>query len=204
MTLEEWNPLHGTATAVLKTRSKGRYVEDLEGLATELTLTYLEYPKRDGTSVYSLMYELSRRLRIHGTTTPDVHEDTCGGTEAASSIAAHPLLSLIERRYLYFMVGQLYALSVRAEGDVSRVNGTLGKIIKPRSVRCAPSGLHCGVAPPREWISGRLRKIGLEPLEEYALMEMGIAPADAPSFFGDYGLPMGRFVGNVSMWWGYG
>jgi len=202
MTLEEWNSLHGTATAVLKTRSKGRYVEDLEGLATELTLTYLEYPNRHG-GAFGLMYELSRRLRIHRAATLGVYEGTHGATEPASSIAAHPLLSLIERRHLHFMVGQLYALSVRDQGDAERVNGTLGRIIKPRSVRCDPSGLHCGGSPPREWISGRLRKIGLEPLEEYALMEMGIAPADDPSLFGDYGLPMGRFVGTVSMWWGY-
>ena len=101
------------------------------------------------------------------------------------------------------MLGQLYALSVMDSDDAERVNWALGKIIKPRSVRCDPSRLLCGDAPSREWISRNLRKIGLDPLEEYALMEMGIAPADDPSFFGDYGLPMGRFIGTVSMWWGY-
>jgi len=201
MSIIDWDYLLSEAQAVLKSRSKGVRITGLKEKARDLVVLYLDYNKKPDSTPFRLMWSLSHRLNYippmqlkesHFKSTQDAEEISC---------ASDTFLSLFTFRNLFFMWGQLAALSCTTAGEISRVNDILEKHIKARSVNCPRSELNCNFSnlDTEWWIETKVYSLGLKPLDSYCVFEWGITPAADIEYFSKYGLPRGRLIKTVDI-----
>ena len=198
--LADWDYLTGEALAVLKSRAKGRAIIDIEEKALDLAVLYLEYDKKPDSTPFRLMWSLSNRLNY---LPPLQLEEDCLRLERDpdTSCAGDTFLSSFTFRHLFFMWGQLAALSCTTSREISRVNEIIGKYIKPRSISCDPSALNCNYSglEPEHWIKIKMSHLDLEPLDSYCIFEWGITSTSDTDFFYRHGLPKGQLLKTVDL-----
>ena len=201
MSITDWDYLLNEAQTVLKARSKGVRITGLKEKALDLVVLYLDYEKKPDSKPFRLMWSLSNRLNY---LPPLQLEDDYLKLKPESektSFASDTFLSGFTFRNLFFMWGQLAALSCTTSNEISRVNNILGKYIKARSITCERSELNCNFSnlEPEWWIETKLYSLGLKPLNSYCIFEWGITSTGDTDFFSRHGLPCGQLVNTVDI-----
>ena len=199
--MTDWNYLLGEARAVLKSRSNGKRIPNLEEKALDLTGLYLDYNKKPGTNPFRLMWSLSNRLNYLPPLQLNDGYLKSKSEPEETAYAGDAFLSMFTFRNLFFMWGQLAALSCTTSNEISRVNNILGKYIKARSITCERSELNCNFSnlEPEWWIETKLYSLGLKPLNSYCIFEWGITSTEDTDFFSRHGLPCGQLVNTVDI-----
>jgi len=118
-----------------------------------------------------------------------------------ATCASNLFLSLFEYRHLFFMWGQLAALSCSDPDEITRVRTILNRHIKPRSTDCTKADLNCNFSKqnPQDWIIHKLFYLNLEPLDSYCIFEWGITSTEDTDFFSRHGFPRGDLLQTVDL-----
>lgn len=195
----DWEYLLSEARAVLKARSKKSKIYDIEEKALDLVVLYLDYKKKPNSTPFRLMWSLASRLNYIQPLSLEEH--FYKQEKEKDAFSANYFLSSFSYRHLFFMWGQLLALSCNSFDDIKRCNKLLEKYIPPRSIKCEKSALNCNYStlPIEEWINTRLTHAELKPLQSYCIFEWGITGTSDLNYFLRYGLPRGELLQTIDM-----